>query len=92
MIMMMLDDDDHHQVLDDLAMITMVHDNRDHSDEMNKGHCHLTVMVMIIVIVLIMIATTMMMMVEDFDYVDAYDDSDWRNWRKHTDTLILPTP
>ncbi len=39
--MMMLDDDDSHQVLDDMAMITMVHDNEDHSDKKNKGHCHL---------------------------------------------------
>ncbi len=29
MVMMLLDDE------------TMVHDNRDHSDENNKGHCHL---------------------------------------------------
>ncbi len=45
---MMMLDDHHHQVLDDMAIITMVRDNRDHSDEMNKGHCHLTVMVMIL--------------------------------------------
>ncbi len=44
-------------------------------------------MVMIIVMMLIMIATTMMMMVEDFDYVDAYDDSDGCN----TDDKMLNT-
>jgi hypothetical protein len=40
-MMMMLDDDDDDQVLDDMTMKTMVHDNRDHSDEKNEGHCHL---------------------------------------------------